>query len=159
MELEFTTTTIISMVDNAQVGTALIAELVKAGLEGSDVEVLEGDHETIMAEIVGRGFDESDARGYLDAVEDGKSLVAARADEDQIEGFLAIMARYEVSDDQAGEANGEKLIEIEEELALTKSRVAQGGVRGEPQRQRAAGRGDRHGADRDRGRRSPGRRP
>ena len=98
------TTTIISMVDNAKAGTALIAELVKAGLEGSDVEVLEGDHETIMSEIVGRGFDESDARDYLEAVEDGKSLVAARADEDQIEGFLAIMARYEVSDDQAGEA-------------------------------------------------------
>ena len=129
MELEFMTTTIISTVDNAKAGTALIAELVKAGLEGSDVEVLEGDHETIMSEIVGRGFDESDARGYLEAVEGGKSLVAARAAEDQIEGFLAIMERYEASDDQAGEADGEKLLEVEEELAIAKSKVAQGGVR------------------------------
>ena len=68
------TTTIISTVDNAKAGTALIAELVKAGLDSRDVEVLAGDHETIMSEIVDRGFDESDARDYLEAVEGGNSL-------------------------------------------------------------------------------------
>jgi hypothetical protein len=83
----------------------LHAELVKAGLSGREVEILDGDHETIMVEIVGRGFDDSDARGYLEAVEDGKSLVAARADEDQIEGFLALMARYEATNEQVGDAD------------------------------------------------------
>ena len=126
------TTTIISTVDNVKAGTALIAELVEAGLKGSDAEVLDGNHETIMSVIVDRGFDESDARDYLEAVEGGKSLVAARAADDQIEGFLAIMERYEVSGDQAGEAagtDGEAVLEVEEELAITKSKVAQGGVR------------------------------
>ena len=126
------TTTIISTVDNANAGTALIAELVKAGLDSRDVEVLAGDHETIMSEIVDRGFDESDARGYLEAVEGGRSLVAARATRDQIDGFIEIMERYEASDDQAGDAtgtDGELVLEVEEELAITKSKVAQGGVR------------------------------
>ena len=125
-------TTIISTVDNSQGGKTLVAELVKAGLNGRDVEVLAGDHETIMAEIVRRGFDETDARSYLEAVEGGKSLVAARATDDQIESFMAIMERYEASDDQAGEAAGtvdESVLEVEEELAITKSKVAQGGVR------------------------------
>ena len=39
------TTTIISTVDNAKAGTALIAELVEAGLKGSDAEVLDGNHD------------------------------------------------------------------------------------------------------------------
>ena len=126
------TTTIISTVDNAQAGTALIAELVKAGLKGSDAEVLAGDHETVMAEIVRRGFDETDARGYLEAVEGGKFLVAAHATKDQIDSFMEIMERYEVSDDRAGEdagSVGELVLEVEEELAITKSKVAEGGVR------------------------------
>ena len=126
------TTTIISTVENAKAGTALIAELVKAGLKGSDAEVLAGSHETIMAEIIRRGFDETDARGYLEAVEGGKSLIAAHATTDQIDGFMEIMERYEASDDQAGEAagtDGESVLEVEEELAITKSKVAQGGVR------------------------------
>lgn len=125
-------TTIISTVDNAQAGTALIAELVRAGLNDRDVEVLAGDQDTIMSEIVRRGFDETDARGYLQAVEGGKSLVAARAPEDQIEEFIAIMERYELTDGQASEVagvTGEKLVEVEEELAITKGKVAQGGVR------------------------------
>ena len=45
---------------------------------------------------------------------------------------MAIMERYEASDDQAGEAagtDGESVLEVEEELAITKSKVAQGGVR------------------------------
>lgn len=126
------TTTIISTVDDPQAGTALIAELVKAGLNDKDVEVLGGDHDAIMSEIVSRGFDESDAREYLEAVEGGKSLVAARAGEDQIENFMAIMERYEAAQEQQGETasgGGEKLLEVEEELAITKGKVAQGGVR------------------------------
>ena len=126
------TTTIIGTVDNANAGTALIAELVKAGLDSQDVEVLAGDHETIMSEIVDRGFGENDARDYLEAVEGGKSLVAARATKEQIGGFMEIMERYEGSNDQAAEAtgtDGESVLEVEEELAITKSKVAQGGVR------------------------------
>ena len=126
------TTTIISTVNDPQAGTALIAELVKAGLNDKDVEVLGGDHDAIMSEIVSRGFDESDAREYLEAVEGGKSLVAARAGEDQIENFMAIMERYEAAQEQQGETasgGGEKLLEVEEELAITKGKVAQGGVR------------------------------
>lgn len=126
------TTTIISTVADPKAGTALIAELVKAGMNDKDVEVLGGDHDTIMSEIVRRGFDESDARGYLEAVEGGKSLVAARAGEDQIENFMAIMERHETAHDHQGEAaseGGEKLLEVEEELAITKGKVAQGGVR------------------------------
>lgn len=126
------TTTIISTVTDPKAGTALIAELVKAGMNAEDVEVLGGDHDAIISEIVRRGFDESDARGYLEAVEGGKSLVAARAGEDQIESFMAIMERYETAHDHQGEAafeGGEKLLEVEEELAITKGKVAQGGVR------------------------------
>lgn len=126
------TTSIISTVDDSKVGKALINELVKAGLPGRDIEILEGADEAIKSEIIGRGFNEAAAQGYIASLEGGRILVAARAADDLVESAMAIMERYEVSDDDAGETGelaGDKLLEVEEELTVGKSKVAQGGVR------------------------------
>jgi uncharacterized protein (TIGR02271 family) len=131
MELERMTTTIIGTVDNAQVGKNLMAELIKSGLDEQGVEVLQGADDAIMSDIVGRGFDEDSARGFLASLDGDKILVAARVTDDQVKSTLAIIERFEVSDKAATVAgtNDETLLEIDEELAVTKSEVAQGGVR------------------------------
>lgn len=122
------TTTIISTVDNPKLGNQLIAELVKSGLDKQGVEVLQGNEKTLVSEIIARGFAEADARGYFASVEDGKTLVAARATDEQVDGAMAIMERFEASEGD-GAPVGDKLLEVEEELAVGKRKVAQGGVR------------------------------
>ena len=131
------TTSIISTVNNPQVGKNLINELVKAGLAQQDIEVLEGSAETILSEIIDRGFDEAAAQGYIDSLEGERVLVAARPTDKLIDSTMAIMERYEIAgeqaddvgdEDDAGDAD-ETLLEVEEELAVNKSKVAQGGVR------------------------------
>ena len=125
------TTTIIGTVDNAQVGKNLMAELIKAGLDEQGVEVLKGADDAIMSDIVGRGFDEDSARGFLASLGGEKILVAARATDEQVKGAVAIIERFEVSDkaNTGAGTHDETLLAVEEELAVTKNKVAQGGVR------------------------------
>jgi hypothetical protein len=121
-----TMTTVIGMVDSAEIGRKLIAELVEAGLPNNDIEILEGDQEEVLKEIVERGFDEQIADGYVQSIDDGKILVAAWAPDEQVDRAVAIMGSYETPEDKSGV---EKLLEVAEELTVNKRRVAQGGVR------------------------------
>jgi uncharacterized protein (TIGR02271 family) len=122
-------TTVISTIDNGKIAQRLINELVKAGLKDNDVEILEGSKDELVAEIVERGFEEGDARGYAAAVSRGKILVAARAPEDKAERAAAIMERYEGVASEGAKEQGETVQEIEEELSVGKRKVATGGVR------------------------------
>lgn len=123
------TTTIISTVDNPQLGKQLIAELVKSGLDKQAIEILQGNEKTMISEIVGRGFAEADARGYFASIQDGKTLVAAEATDEQVDSAMAIMERFELPQDDDAAPDADKLLEIEEELAVGKRKVVQGGVR------------------------------
>jgi uncharacterized protein (TIGR02271 family) len=122
-------TTVISTIDDAKSAERLLNELVKAGFEDRDVEILEGSEAKIVAAIVERGFDEDDARGYAKAVRSGKTLVAARTPEDKAERAVAIMERYETSGGESSKEQGETVQEIEEELTVGKRKAATGGVR------------------------------
>ena len=122
-------TTVISTIDDAKSAERLLNELVKAGFEDRDVEILEGSEAKIVAAIVERGFDEDDARGYAKAVRGGKTLVAARTPEDKAERAVAIMERYETSGGESSKEQGETVQEIEEELTVGKRKAATGGVR------------------------------
>jgi uncharacterized protein (TIGR02271 family) len=122
--------TVIGTIESAKVARKLIDELVEAGFADRDVEILEGDEDELVAEIVGRGFGKEDARGYAEAVSRGKTVVAARAAPEKAEKAAAIMERYETSaGERSQEEQGETVQEVEEELSVGKRKVASGGVR------------------------------
>ena len=122
--------TVIATIKSAKIAQQLIDELIEAGFKDQDVEILDGDEATLVAEIVERGFGQGDARDYAEAVNRGKSLVAARAPEDKVERVAAIMERYETSTGESSpQEQGETVQEIEEELSVGKRKVASGGVR------------------------------
>ena len=122
--------TVIGTVESAKVAQKAIDELLKAGFKDQDVEILKGDEDEIVAVIVERGFDEDDARGYAKAVSRGKTVVAARAVGATAEKAAAIIERYETGEEEGAELDGEQSVaEVEETLAVGKSKVATGGVR------------------------------
>ncbi len=123
-------TTVIGTIESTKAAQALVNELVEAGFEKQDVEVLDGPEKEILAKVVERGFGEDDARGYAEAVRGGKTLVAARAPDAKVDEAVAIIERHENAG--AGEVSreaGETVQEIEEELSVGKRKVATGGVR------------------------------
>ncbi len=141
------TTTVIGAFDDSRIARKVIDELLKAGCRDGDVEVLEGNEDEVRAEIVDRGFDEDTARTYAEAIGRGKTLVAARAPDDKADRAMAIVERYESSDegddDEEEESGGQRsearqgrsggrretVPEVEEELAVEKRKVARGAVR------------------------------
>jgi hypothetical protein len=115
-----------------EVAGKVVRELLEAGLPERDVEVLEGDGDELVGEIVGRGFGEADARGFAEEAAGGKRLVAARVPEDQVERAVAVMERHEAArgEGRAGSGGGgETVQEVEEALSVGKRKVASGGVR------------------------------
>src|SRR4051794_17498825 len=122
--------TVIATIASAKVAQQLIDELLKAGFKDQDVEILDGDKDALVAEIVERGFGQDDARGYAEAVSRGKTVVATRAAPEKAGKAAAIMERYEASAGEGSpEGQGETVQEVEEELAVGKRKVASGGVR------------------------------
>ena len=123
--------TVIATIKSVKIAQQLIDELIEAGFKDQDVEILDGDEAKLVAEIVERGFGQDDARDYAEAVNRGKSVVAARARPDKVERVAAIMERYETdaSDRLRAGRRGETVQEIEEELSVGKRKVASGGVR------------------------------
>ena len=121
--------TVIATIDSAKVAQQLIDALLKAGFKDQDVEILDGDADALMAEIVERGFGQDDARGYAEAVSRGKTVVATRAAPEKAEKAAAIMERYETAEGESSHEQGETVQEVEEELAVGKRKVASGGVR------------------------------
>jgi len=124
-------TTVIGTIETTKIAHKLIDELVKAGFKNKDVQILQGDQDEIVAEIVERGFDKSDASGYAKAVRSGKTVVAAAVAEDKAAKAAAIFERYETAaDEEDAELEEETtLVEVEETLAVGKSKGVTGGVR------------------------------
>ena len=122
-------TTVIGTIGDAKSARKLVNELVEAGFKKQDVELLEGSEQEILAQIVARGFDEDDARGYAKAARGGKTLVAARTPEDKAERAVAIMERYENAGPEGAQEQGETVQEIEEKLSVGKTKAVTGGVR------------------------------
>jgi uncharacterized protein (TIGR02271 family) len=123
--------TVIGTIESPKAAQKLIDELVEAGFKDRDVEILEGDEDELVAEIVGRGFGEEDARGYAEAAGRGKTVVAARAPEAEVERAVAIIERYEAAADEEGpeQEEGTSVPEAEERLSVRKGKAVTGGVR------------------------------
>jgi uncharacterized protein (TIGR02271 family) len=123
-------TTVIGTIASSKAAQALVSELVEAGLKKQDIVVLDGNgpEKQIVAQIVERGFDEDDAKGYAKAARGGKTLVLAQSPDQKIDQAVAIIERHE----EGGEARkeqGETVQEVEEELTVGKRKAATGGVR------------------------------
>jgi uncharacterized protein (TIGR02271 family) len=131
------TTTVIGVFEPDSV-RKVTQDLMKAGFGDRDIDVIEGEEREIVSEIVGRGYDEVDAKGFAKAVKRGKKLLAAKAPDTQVDRVVQIMERHE-SDADEGKAQEEtknsrperteSVPVIEEELEVEKRKVARGGVR------------------------------
>ena len=131
------TTTVIGVFEPDSV-RKVTQDLMKAGFGDRDIDVIEGEEREIVSEIVGRGYDEVDAKGFAKAVKRGKKLLATKAPDTQVERIVQIMERHE-SDADEGKAQEEtknsrperteSVPVIEEELEVEKRKVARGGVR------------------------------
>ena len=131
------TTTVIGVFEPDSV-RKVTQDLVKAGFGDRDIDVIEGEEREIVSEIVARGYDEVDAKGFAKAVKRGKKLLATKAPDTQVDRVVQIMERHE-SDADEGKAQEEtknsrserteSVPVIEEELEVEKRKVARGGVR------------------------------
>ena len=125
-------TTVIGTFDDSKAVQKVMAELREAGFNGGDVEVLEGNQDEIIQDIVGRGFGQEDARTYAEAVSRGKKLVAAQGSDEEAERAASIMERYEASEEGEEQQSGgstQNVREVEEELSVAKRQIGRGGVR------------------------------
>ena len=131
------TTTVIGVFEPDSV-RKVTQDLMKAGFGDRDIDVIEGEEREIVSRIIGRGYDEVDARGFAKAAKRGKKLLAASAPDAQVDRVVTIMERHE-SDADEGKAQEEtknsrperteSVPVIEEELEVEKRKVARGGVR------------------------------
>ena len=124
-------TTVIGTIESSKAAQALVNELVEAGLKQQDIAVLDGNgpEKQIVAQIVERGFDEDDAKGYAQAARGGKTLVVAQAPDQKIDQAVAIIERHEAEGGEARQEQGEIVQEVAEELAVGKRKAATGGAR------------------------------
>ena len=122
---------IISAYADSTIAEKAIAALRAEGFASGDTQILKGDKKTLMSTLSDNGFDESDARQYLDAADGGKTLLLATVSEDQAEKAEGIMERYESSEEAKGSSktSASSVPIVEEELSVGKSKAATGGVR------------------------------
>jgi stress response protein YsnF len=124
-------TSVISAFDDQKIASQVIDALLSEGFKDRDIEVLRGKGDELMGEIAEHGFGKEDAREFAEAAGKGKTLVAARVPEEKLERAVAIMERYEGSQDKGRQGSGaeEAVQVVEEELSVGKRKTANGGVR------------------------------
>ena len=129
-----TDTTIVSTFEDKTIAGKAMKALRDEGFREGDIKILQGGTDTLVSELVKRGFDEDEARGLADAAEQGKTLLAALVSEDKADHAASIMDRFEAAQDEGqdkrrehGSAAGVPI--VEEELVVGKAKFATGGVR------------------------------
>lgn len=124
-----TDTMIVSALDDKTIAGKAMEALRDEGFREGDLKILEGDTDTIVSELVDRGFDEDEARSLADAAEQGKTLLAARVSDDKADHAASIMDRFETAQEE-GDGGSDKAVPIvEEQLVVGKAKFATGGVR------------------------------
>lgn len=126
------TTSVISVVKDEKIAGQVIDALRDEGFKAQDVKILNSVADKLLGELAEHGFDEEEAQGFADAVENGMTLVAARVAEDKVEQAASVMERFEVSQEDQGASTsetGETVQIVEEHLSVGKSKTATGGVR------------------------------
>jgi stress response protein YsnF len=125
-------TSVISVFDDQKIAGKVVEALRSEGFKDRDIQVLEGEGDELMSEIAEHGFGKEDARGFAEAADEGKILVAARVPEDKLDRAVAIMERFEAASGEgrpAASGSEETVQVVEEEVSVGKRKVANGGVR------------------------------
>jgi stress response protein YsnF len=123
---------VISVFDDQKIAGKVVEALRSEGFKDRDIQVLEGEGDELMSEIAEHGFGKEDARGFAEAADEGKILVAARVPEDKLDRAVAIMERFEAASAEgrpAASGSEETVQVVEEEVSVGKRKVANGGVR------------------------------
>ena len=123
-----TDTTIVSTFDDKTIAGKAMKALRDEGFREGDIKILQGGTDSLVSELVKRGFDEDEARGLADAAEQGKTLLAALVSEDKADQAASIMDRFEAVQG-AGKDTSASVPVVEEELVVGKAKLATGGVR------------------------------
>lgn len=127
-----TDTMIVSTFDDKTIAGKAMKALRDEGFRESDIKILQGGTDALVAELVKRGFDEDEARGLADAAEQGKTLLAALVSEDKADQAASIMDSFETAQDEGqdkGSRSAESVPIVEEALVVGKAKFATGGVR------------------------------
>ena len=142
------TTCVVTAFDDQKTADRAIDALRKEGIEDREIKILKGNADKLMRELAERGFGNDDARGFADAADQGKTLVAARVTDEKADQAIAIMERHEKSQDddrqdadddggrkesgkgkeRKGTGREEAVEVVEEEFSVGKRKVANGGV-------------------------------
>ena len=128
-----TDTMIVSTFDDKTIAGKAMKALRDEGFREGDIKILQGGTDTLVSELVKRGFDEDEARGLADAAEQGKTLLAALVSEDKADHAASIMDSFEAAQDEgqdkATRGSAESVPIVEEGLVVGKAKFATGGVR------------------------------
>ena len=95
-----TDTMIVSTFDDKTIAGKAMKALRDEGFREGDIKILQGGTDTLVTELVKRGFDEDEARGLADAAEQGKTLLAALVSEDKADQAVSIMDSFEAAQDE-----------------------------------------------------------
>ena len=123
-----TDTMIVSTFDDKTIAGKAMKALRDEGFREGDIKILQGGTDTLVSELVKRGFDEDEARGLADAAEQGKTLLAALVSEDKADQAASIMDRFEAAQGAGKDASASVPV-VEEKLVVGKAKLATGGVR------------------------------
>jgi len=129
-----TDTMIVSTFDDKAIAGKAMKALRDEGFREGDMKILQGGTDSLVSELVKRGFDEDEARGLAEAAEQGKTLLAALVSEDKADQAASIMDRFEAAQDQGQDKATERgsapsVPIVEEGLVVGKAKFATGGVR------------------------------
>ena len=128
-----TNTTLVNTYEDKTIAGRAIRALRDEGFPEGDIKILQGGTDTLVSELVKRGFEEDEARGLADAAEQGKTLLAALVSEDKADHAASIMDRFEAQeegqDKRRETGSAESVPIVEEGLVVGKAKFATGGVR------------------------------
>ena len=128
-----TNTTLVNTYEDKTIAGRAIRALRDEGFPEGDIKILQGGTDTLVAELVKRGFEEDEARALADAAEQGKTLLAALVSEDKADHPASIMDRFEAQeegqDKRRETGSAESVPIVEEGLVVGKAKFATGGVR------------------------------
>ncbi|MBC7907699.1 MAG: DUF2382 domain-containing protein [Rhodospirillaceae bacterium] len=140
-------TNVIGLYEDPGKAQQVINELIQAGLQKNDVELMAQDEQELESHISELGIREEDAHLYAEAVRHGKAVVRAQTSEDNAEQILELLNRngaldldevaqeFEQEEErqqpakQAKPQQKQTISQAEESLTVEKRKTLQGGKR------------------------------
>jgi stress response protein YsnF len=129
------TTSIIGLFESTDLADKVRGDLVKAGVQKTSVSVFtDKAGDTLVQELVERGYQEDRAHLYAEAVKKGGIVIAAEADDNKADQAVAVMNRFDLKTpeeliERAGQSRNEETKTaraVEETLRVGKEQVTGG---------------------------------